>query len=108
VESVGGRRRGLWKPSVSELPSSAPDMSEAEEDDPERDGDGGSWWPAAVCSSSKSCIICGGGAGHDQGGSGDLRLQNGGRGGCSFSSRWGRDYGGDRGGLQDGTQRGGG
>jgi hypothetical protein len=37
------RRRGLWKPSVSELPSSAPDMSEAEEDDPVWDGDGNSW-----------------------------------------------------------------
>ncbi len=36
------RRRGLWKPSVSDLPSSAPDMSEAEEDDPDRDGDGDS------------------------------------------------------------------
>jgi len=55
--------------------------------------------------------------GRDQGGVGDLRHQNGGRGGRSFGglrgglsygSRWCRDYGGDRGGLQDGTRRGGG
>ncbi len=37
----------MWKPSVSEPPSSAPDMSEAEEGDPVRDGDGGSQRPAA-------------------------------------------------------------
>ncbi len=28
-----------WKPSVSEPPSSAPELSETEEDDPERDGE---------------------------------------------------------------------
>ena len=51
VDPVSGerfrRRRCFCKPSVSEPPSSAPDMSEAEEGDPERDGDGGSRRPAA-------------------------------------------------------------
>jgi hypothetical protein len=41
------RRRCLWNPSVSEPPSSAPDMSEVEEGDPGRDGDGGNRRPAA-------------------------------------------------------------
>jgi hypothetical protein len=41
------RQRCLWNPSVTEPPSSAPDMSEAEEGDPERDGNGGSRQPAA-------------------------------------------------------------
>ncbi len=34
------RRKGIWKPSVSEPPSYAPNMSETAEDYPDWDGDG--------------------------------------------------------------------